>query len=78
MSGRYRTIRQPPDFLLVEDEVGLRYGIAKGIRRVLRYAPSFAPWRHTDQPQHWENLRAVDGADAAELIEAIMGSIAPE
>jgi hypothetical protein len=56
--------------VLVEDEAGVRYGISKDKRELLRYGPIFS-----GQNLRWETLRSVTGADASSWIEKIMASI---
>jgi hypothetical protein len=70
--------RVPGGCLLFEDEVGLRYGISKDRKEVLRYSQL---WRRPGQPRRWESIKGYKGAYAAAMIEELLAaeeSQAPE
>ena len=56
--------------MLVEDEVGVRYGISKDKMELLRYGPIFI-----GQSLRWETLKSFKGAYATAMTEEIMASI---
>src|ERR1039457_1325709 len=75
--AKYRRVvpaPHPPTFraavVVVEDEVGVRYGISKDKEEVLRYGlHSVGP------PLRWMTLKPFNGAFAITMIEEIMASI---
>ena len=73
MSRKYRRVADPPG--TVEDEIGFRYSISNDKKKVISFAPFFAPWRSPDKPKLWESHHKYTGPTAEALIKEIMASI---